>query len=391
MRAGKTGKISGIVQWWTGGRRGKARRVTIGHYGQPAPAGVVIDGKPLDAGRIVTAELLRKLAAAQIARIKAGENPAEDRKRAPSLSHTFHQVVARYLNEQGKGKRSWNQTRRALDFELSEGEASHDLASQLFADLKRRDFVDLRDRIAARSPNACRMFFAHLSGLMGWAVEKELISENVIKGLKLPPPPSSRQRILEDDELAACWTASERLEYPMRDVYRLLILTGMRKMEVAEMTWSEIDLKAATWTIPGERTKNKREHVVDLSPQAIQCFNGLHHHLGTDLVFPFKVESKFQFARLLLDEHMTIIRGKQAPAWRTHDLRRTVASGMAGLGVSPYVADRCINHVTGTAVMRTYQRHEFRAERKAAFAVWGAHVERLVSGNVIQFREVSNG
>jgi hypothetical protein len=69
--------------------------------------------------------------------------------------------------------------------------------------------------------------------------------------------------------------------------------------------------------------------------------------------------------------------------WRLHDLRRTVVSGMASLGVAPYVADRILNHVGGTisGVAAVYQRHEFLAERQAAMELWGAHV-RAVLRNV---------
>jgi len=67
--------------------------------------------------------------------------------------------------------------------------------------------------------------------------------------------------------------------------------------------------------------------------------------------------------------------------WRLHDLRRTVVSGMAALGVAPHVADRILNHVGGTigGVAAVYQRHEFLAERKAALDLWGAHVSAITN------------
>jgi integrase len=74
--------------------------------------------------------------------------------------------------------------------------------------------------------------------------------------------------------------------------------------------------------------------------------------------------------------------------WRLHDLRRTCVSGMARLGVPPHVADKILNHQTGTisGVAAVYQRHEFLAERKEALERWGSHItdilkneERLVA------------
>ena len=67
-------------------------------------------------------------------------------------------------------------------------------------------------------------------------------------------------------------------------------------------------------------------------------------------------------------------------AWQLHDLRRTIVSGMARLGVPPHVADKILNHQAGTisGVAAVYQRHDFLAERKKALDRWGAHVEQII-------------
>jgi integrase len=67
--------------------------------------------------------------------------------------------------------------------------------------------------------------------------------------------------------------------------------------------------------------------------------------------------------------------------WRLHDLRRTCVSGMAALGVAPHVADKILNHQSGTisGVAAVYQRHQFMSERKAALEKWGAHVAQILS------------
>ena len=72
--------------------------------------------------------------------------------------------------------------------------------------------------------------------------------------------------------------------------------------------------------------------------------------------------------------------------WRLHDLRRTVVSGMARLGVPPHVADKILNHQSGTisGVAAVYQRHEFLAERKVALDRWGCHVEHIIQTSKIR-------
>jgi hypothetical protein len=65
--------------------------------------------------------------------------------------------------------------------------------------------------------------------------------------------------------------------------------------------------------------------------------------------------------------------------WTLHDLRRTVVSGMARLGVAPHVADKILNHQSGTisGVAAVYQRHEFLRERERALQLWGDHVQSV--------------
>jgi integrase len=66
--------------------------------------------------------------------------------------------------------------------------------------------------------------------------------------------------------------------------------------------------------------------------------------------------------------------------WRLHDLRRTCVSGMARLGIAPHVADKVLNHQSGTisGVAAVYQRHEFLLERRVALEQWGTHVGKVV-------------
>jgi hypothetical protein len=74
--------------------------------------------------------------------------------------------------------------------------------------------------------------------------------------------------------------------------------------------------------------------------------------------------------------------------WRLHDLRRTSVSGMARLGVPPHIADKILNHQSGTiaGVAAVYQRHDFLAERQAALDLWGAHVAALIKDVVPEHR-----
>jgi integrase len=153
-------------------------------------------------------------------------------------------------------------------------------------------------------------------------------------------------------------------------------LTGQRRQEVARCTGDEIDLGARTWTLPRERTKNAKHHIVHLSDQAI-AFLGKTRKLG-QFVFSRTGENSFQDFSSAKRE-LDVLSG--VTGWRLRDLRRTCVSGMARLGVAPHVADKILNHQSGTisGVAAVYQRHDFLAERKDALEKWAAHVVGLIS------------
>ena len=180
--------------------------------------------------------------------------------------------------------------------------------------------------------------------------------------------------MLDDDELARIIAAARQIEGPYGAIVEFLALTGQRREEVAQLTWEELDLTNQTWTLPGFRTKNGKPHFVHLSKEALAVLMRMPR-LG-QFVFSVSGEKPFQSfsaAKRELDKVSGV------SDWRLHDLRRTCVSGMARLGIAPHVADKVLNHQTGTisGVAAVYQRHEFLAERKDALDRWGAHIAGL--------------
>lgn len=177
-----------------------------------------------------------------------------------------------------------------------------------------------------------------------------------------------------DQELAAIILGARGMPHPYGGIVEFLALTGQRREEVAQLKRDELDEKGPTWTIPGSRTKNRKAHIVHLSEQAWRVVTKTPEG---DLVFGTSGGKRFQAfgkGKRALD-NLSGITG-----WRLHDLRRTIVSGMARLGVPPHVADKILNHQAGTisGVAAVYQRHDFLAERKEALNRWSAHVEWIV-------------
>jgi integrase len=157
------------------------------------------------------------------------------------------------------------------------------------------------------------------------------------------------------------------------------------------MRWAE--LKGSEWTIPKERTKNGKEHLVHLSEQALAV---LPPRSKSKLVFSTTGDtpiSGYSKAKARLDELMLgYLAGNEADAlelmmddvslspWRTHDLRRTCASGMARIGIEPHVIERILNHLSGEqgGLQGIYQQYEYLPERKLALEKWGVALALIV-------------
>ena len=126
--------------------------------------------------------------------------------------------------------------------------------------------------------------------------------------------------MLNDDEIAALWSATDTLSQPFRDSIRLLILTGARLNEVAAMTWGEIDPAARLWRLPKERSKNRQAHVVPLSDMAIShsCGAAPHSKGGG---FRLHIDGQAAAQKFYTPQEQNLMRQCQAcRIWTFHDL-----------------------------------------------------------------------
>jgi len=276
------------------------------------------------------------------------------------------------------------------------------LGRRRLAEVSRADVRQLVENIAERAPIVANRTLSLLRLLCNWAKGQDIIAVSPCDGLKAPAPERSRNRVLTDDEIRLFWRACEAIGWPAGPLARLLLLTGQRRDEVGAMTWSEVDLTTATWTLAGERVKNKREHAIPLSAPAMSLLGSAPRISGaggyvftTSGVEPVKC---FSHVKDKIDAAMLEIARRDDPEalgiphWTLHDLRRTAASGMAGLGTAPHVIEAVLNHASGTikGVAAVYNRYRYDDEKRAALEAWGRRVERLATGeapsNVVPLR-----
>ena len=264
--------------------------------------------------------------------------------------------------------------------------------------ITKRDVIDLLDKILDQGkPTTANRVRAHLSKFFGWLADREVIDASPVLGVKPVAKERKRDRVFSDDEIRWFWRACEEVGQPWGPYGQLLLLTGQRRSEVAEMTEDEID--GNTWNLSADRTKNGRSHAVPLSTAAQAILGGTKRLKGPSCYIHTTngktPVSGLQKARLNVVKNMEQVasdeRGEPVKIehWTWHDLRRTAATGMARLGITVRVTEAVLNHVSGTGagIVEIYQRYDYDAEKRQALDAWGRFVLQLVEGsadNVVQ-------
>lgn len=333
----------------------------------------------------------RALARASMQKAQAGIHPVEERQQkeeqkrrqadaeAARERDVLAAVIDRYLDRYAKKRMRpdyYTETKRTLERDVKPA-----LGARPIAEITRRDVRELIDNIVDRgSPSHANHTLAYLRAMMNWAIGNDLIETNPCAGLKMPSPKVERDRALDDDEIRLFWLGCDKIGWPFGPLFKLLLLTAQRRDELAHATWAEFDLDKAVWTLPRERAKNDKAHVVHLAPAAVDILRALPRIGAKGYLFTTTGESPvsgFGRARERLAAAIAELNdGTEIEAFTLHDLRRSAATGMAGLGVAHHVVDRILNHVAGkiSGVARIYNRHEYADERRAALEAWARHV-----------------
>jgi integrase len=248
------------------------------------------------------------------------------------------------------------------------------------ASIRKRDVIDLvesvavsgRGYLANRTLGTCSKFF-------NWLVARDALAFSPVTGIEKPHQEEVRERTLTDAELRRLWLACEDGE-PFGQALRVLILTGARRNEISQMRRSELD-EGGTWTLPRERSKNRRPHKLVLPSQARAIIAAMPVIAGCDFVFTAdgkRPVTGWDKAKVRISAKA----GIAAASWRLHDLRRTAATGMQCLGIQVPVIEKALNHISGTfrGIVGVYQQHDYADEVRIALQKWADRVEEIVGG-----------
>jgi integrase len=242
-----------------------------------------------------------------------------------------------------------------------------------------------------------------LSTFFGWCIDRSFCDLNPTLHIKARAANGSRKRVLSERELAEVWRATLATpddEYGQ--IIRLLVLTGQRRSEIADLHWPEVNLAyrylekdrdgerrecvMPVIELPPHRTKNRLAHLVPLNAEALAIIKGIPASKTRNFVFGrgsggYGGWSK---SKAQLDAKIAGARAKglgDMEPWTLHDIRRTVATNLREQRFADtHLVELILNHVSGTrgGVAGTYDRSERLDDRRKALELWGTYVAQLV-------------
>jgi integrase len=375
----------GLRLWMSKGKLGRAYLVQYRFDGRSRRLKI---GDP----RKLTLNQAREQGRKVLAQVALDRDPAgEKAAKREASKRTFAKVVADYTaGREGKMRRAtMYQDRLYLN-----GDYFATFHSRGITNISRTDVIERMDVIErTHTPYAARTARKVLSKLFKFAMGRAWVEVNPVIGTQQPGTPSSRERVLSNDELVTIWRGCELQTPPpgrsswrandsaFSSIIRLLILTGARRTEIGGMCWSEIDFAAGTWTLPGERSKNHRAHTLPLPKAALDILKAIPRGEHNS-VFGFNGNASgftsWDKCKIKLGHSL----GDAVKPWWLHDLRRTAATGMANIGVAPHIIEQILNHVSGHkgGVAGIYNRATYDQQVKTALERWANHVVALVEG-----------
>jgi integrase len=321
--------------------------------------------------------LARENASKLEAKVKLGGDPAMDKETARrDAENTVGPLIDQYLKAR---KSEW---RPRSEAEITRHLTKHakPLHKMPIGAVAQRNVANLLNEIAKGAGNVtANRVRASLCAFFGWVIREGIrLPEGNVASYTNKREERSRDRVLTDAELKRIWKACLDDDYGA--VLKLLLLTGQRANEIAELRWDEVHDEQIL--LPAERTKNSRSHIIPLS-EAAKTILAEFPRKGRTYVFGrdntgFKGWSK---AKEKIDGRIAEA-GKPLAHWTPHDLRRTVATRMAELGVQPHIIEAVLNHVSGHkgGVAGIYNRATYDRKKREALNLWAEHVLATVEG-----------
>lgn len=354
LRVGKTRRA--FLFRWRDRKTGRLQEIALGLAGDAFGAITLHEAR----GKAAEAHALTR----QNRHPRALSQKAESEKRKmPTLEAFVEEFIEKYSKP---NKKSWKEDQRLLDKEVIPR-----MGLLRLDEIGRRDVVELLDKVRDRgAPIMANRLLAVVRRMFKFSIERGILEVSPVIHIKAQAE-KSRERVLTDDEIKLVWngTMATSLGTSRRLALRLLLLTGSRPGEVAGMVKSEIDLERGIWNLPGERSKNGLPRSLPLAPETMKVIEEALKEAGdSDFIFP-RIRGNGPVKVGSLNEGvMEIFKGKEDKP-HSHDLRRTLATRLAELGVPRLVIEKILNH-KDRSVAGIYDRHSYENEMRKALVRW---------------------
>ena len=259
--------------------------------------------------------------------------------------------------------------------------------NKLMTEITHDDLRHLTDKIVERGAPATAVHSREVvMQIYRWANERGLKVENPADMVR----PTSiakfqpRERALSPDEIGLMYQYLDKVAAgpQFKVACKLLLLTMVRKSELAEAKWDEINFSEALWTIPKERMKRRNPHLVFLSNQALDIFIALKTFAGgSDYVLPSRYDADQPMSNATLNRVLELVyslaqkEGKALDKFGPHDLRRTASTLLHEAGYNTDWIEKCLAHEQ-KGVRAVYNKAEYREQRTSMLQDWADMIDK---------------
>ncbi|EJD6669361.1 tyrosine-type recombinase/integrase [Providencia rettgeri] len=352
---------------------GRQETITFGRYG---------------VGGITLAEARERLGEAK-RMVADGKSPAKEKARDKARvkgAETFGAWVEKWL----RGYQMADST-RDMRRSIYVRELETKFGNQKLTEITHEDLRALTDTIVERGAPATAVHAREIVlQVYRWATER---GQKVENPADLVRPASiarfePRDRTLTPAEIGLMYRYMEKVGTTpsIRAAVKLLLLTMVRKSELTNATWSEINFSEALWTIPKERMKRRNPHLVFLSRQAMDILIALKTFAGgSDYIFPSRYDSDAPMSSATMNRVMDLTykaaqkEGQSLSKFGPHDLRRTASTLLHEAGYNTDWIEKCLAHEQ-KGVRAIYNKAEYRDQRTSMLQDWADMIDEWTAG-----------
>jgi len=325
--------------------------------------------------------------------IADGKDPSAERqavKQAQKVKELTFELLAREWYAYNAPR--WAETTRYKANLYLENDIIPGIGSRPVKEITRPELVALVRGVEARGTlNAAGKIRQWLHQIFRYGLAKGVVDANpatdldVLAASATPPRHHPHVGFAELPELLAKVEAA-KVYIPTRCAIRLLVLTAVRPGELRAAPWSEFDLDAATWTIPKERMKARRPHVVPLPRQAVAILRGLYEITGSyDLLFPGQQNPDRPMSENTINKALRLMGYEDRQTG--HGFRHLLSTELNGRNYNRDWIERQLAHGDSDGIRDTYNHAVYLDQRRDMMQAWADSIDALCAGaNVASFK-----